>query len=86
MRGVSPQYRAKLEMLPGISGRAADRRRHRKPPCRAALGLPADLFGDRLSDLAGPFLQRRRVASLDEQARLGFGAGVAQQDAAALRL
>ena len=46
--------------------------------------LPA--VPDGFSDLVRPLFQRRAVAAFEEQARFGFGARVAQEDAATLRL
>jgi len=85
---MSLQYRAKLEITPGIHrehGRASvlaspiDPEKFGLARTLALPGkLPSHLFRYRLRDLVGPFLQRRAVTTLDEQARFGFGARVTQ--------
>jgi hypothetical protein len=85
---MSLQYGAKLEMRPGIHrepGRASVIARPielEEFGLARTLALPGKLsphlFRYRRRDLMGPFLQRCAVTTLDEQARFGFGARVAQ--------
>lgn len=48
-------------------------------------GSGANLFFDGLGDLQRPPLERGGVVTFQQQARLGFGARIAKQDAAAVR-
>ena len=85
---MSLQYRAKLEMIPGIHREPGKARVIARPINLEEVGLARTLalpwklsphlFRYRRRDLMGPFLQRCAVTTLDEQARFGFGARVAQ--------
>src|SRR5262245_48933910 len=44
-----------------------------------------NLVPDRFSDFQGPLFQHDAVPAFHEEARFGFGAGVTEQDAPALR-
>src|ERR1051326_100614 len=58
---------------------------HKSIVCRLTwLNLSADLAFYRLANGLGPLLQGALVPALKEQTRLGLGAGIAQQHAAAL--